>query len=82
MRMTVNYYYNLFYALKQLVSQKQLWKYNLAEVDVLLQDMELNVTNKLKNLRLLRSSKESDFIYLPIQVSDFQIIQQFMPVEK
>ena len=63
--------------------QKQMWKHNLAEVDITLRELQNASSHKVfSNLRLLRSAKESDFIYLPIQISHFQTIQRFMPVER
>ena len=62
--------------------QKKLWKYNLAGVEIELLDVRSNFTDKETSFRLLKSSKESDFFYLPIQISHFETIQNFMPVDR
>ncbi len=35
-----------------------------------------------EDFRLLKSAKESDFIYLPLQLSHFQYIRNFMPADE
>ena len=62
--------------------KESLWKYNLVEVDIVLFD-DHNPTNStmVPNLRLLKPSKERDYIFLPLQLSQFGVIRRFMPVD-
>ena len=63
--------------------KKSLWKYNLVEVDmVLFDDKDRTNFTLIRNLRLLKPSKERDYIYLPLQLSHFGAIRRFMPVDK
>ena len=63
--------------------QKKLWKYNLAEATVGLLDVRNTYSySEVYTLRLLKSAKESNFFYLPIQISHFEPIRNFMPVDR
>ena len=62
--------------------QDQLWKDSLVDVKILLINVETNSTFPISNYRLLKSNKETSFMFLPLRISHFDIITRFMSTSK